>query len=512
VAEALSPGAIKEEGDYAWAAPAQALAIVARHLDAKDAKAAAIALTGAIRKAKDSGVLENLARGLSAVAARLDAKEAMELCTIAATTLTEAISKATDPSELRAFAQGIATVAACLGRQEAAAACTKAAGALTQAIAKHKRPGRLLGLGTGLSALVTYLEPNELTKVATALTDTINKTSDPDVLEALPQALSAVAARLGPKDSACVKAAEALSDAIAKATDPAALAVLAESLSAVVRHLEVKVAVAHCSKAAATLTLAISKAVRSDALRTLANGLWMVADHLGPMEAKAATAILTEVIRKTTDPHALGALAESLSAVTVRSDAKQTANGYTTVAPILLQALSRRTNSDQSEALALGLSSLAACLDPKTAVMTLTEAIEKTSRPRTLAALAKGLLGVANRLDAAAAAAACNKAAKVLNQALSTDPFALEAVSNELSMVGDPPRCSLSTPNLIDMLKSPLCIRESRRVVLAALGARYKRQFADDWDFVHFADQGKLGLDFTTPPQQPGLAPNMLGD
>jgi hypothetical protein len=49
----------------------------------------------------------------------------------------------------------------------------------------------------------------------------------------------------------------------------------------------------------------------------------------------------------------------------------------------------------------------------------------------------------------------------------------------------------------------PTCFGEARRVVLDHLGNRYGRQFFNHWDFVRFAREQKLGLDFTTPPTRP---------
>jgi hypothetical protein len=51
--------------------------------------------------------------------------------------------------------------------------------------------------------------------------------------------------------------------------------------------------------------------------------------------------------------------------------------------------------------------------------------------------------------------------------------------------------------------KVSLCVGDARRAALDALGTRYRRTFADQWDFVRFATEGKLGLDFTTPPRRP---------
>ena len=49
----------------------------------------------------------------------------------------------------------------------------------------------------------------------------------------------------------------------------------------------------------------------------------------------------------------------------------------------------------------------------------------------------------------------------------------------------------------------PTCIGEARRIVLNRLGQRYRRTFADAWEFVDFAQEQKLALDFTTPPRRP---------
>src|SRR5262249_43864271 len=66
-----------------------------------------------------------------------------------------------------------------------------------------------------------------------------------------------------------------------------------------------------------------------------------------------------------------------------------------------------------------------------------------------------------------------------------------------------PPPCRLTTQQLVELRRVPPCIDESRRVILDQLGTRYKLYFADVWEFVRFADEQHLGLDFTTPPQRP---------
>jgi hypothetical protein len=46
-------------------------------------------------------------------------------------------------------------------------------------------------------------------------------------------------------------------------------------------------------------------------------------------------------------------------------------------------------------------------------------------------------------------------------------------------------------------------VGQSRRVVLDQHGNRYRRTFADVWQFVRFTKEQRLDLDFTTPPQRP---------
>jgi len=53
------------------------------------------------------------------------------------------------------------------------------------------------------------------------------------------------------------------------------------------------------------------------------------------------------------------------------------------------------------------------------------------------------------------------------------------------------------------MVKFPTCVDESWRVILDQLGNRYHRRFTTHWDFVHYAHEQGLSLDFTTPPERP---------
>jgi hypothetical protein len=63
--------------------------------------------------------------------------------------------------------------------------------------------------------------------------------------------------------------------------------------------------------------------------------------------------------------------------------------------------------------------------------------------------------------------------------------------------------CRLSSQDLVDLLKMPTCVGRARQVVLKHLGNRLGRDFADLWQFVHFAQEQHLELDLTSPPSRP---------
>ena len=60
----------------------------------------------------------------------------------------------------------------------------------------------------------------------------------------------------------------------------------------------------------------------------------------------------------------------------------------------------------------------------------------------------------------------------------------------------------LSDQDLVDLLKGPLCTGKGRRLILDKLEDRHGRRFADHWEFVRFADESGLHLDFLGPPKR----------
>jgi hypothetical protein len=67
----------------------------------------------------------------------------------------------------------------------------------------------------------------------------------------------------------------------------------------------------------------------------------------------------------------------------------------------------------------------------------------------------------------------------------------------------EPLPCRLTTQELVEHLKRPTCVGDVRKVILKHLGNRYRQRFDTHWDFVRYAEEQKLGLDFVTPPKRP---------
>jgi hypothetical protein len=195
---------------------------------------------------------------------------------------------------------------------------------------------------------------------------------------------------------------------------------------------------------------------------------------------------------KTTPWQVVHYMAKALAAVAARLEPKEAAK----VAAKLAQAMSRTTDWQALGSLAEGLAVVAARLDPKDAAQaaaTLNPAMTRTTEPYPLQSLAQALVAVAARLEAQEAAKVAASLTQAMSKSTTTEPILAQGLAAVLAR-------ELPPQMLVDLLKQPFCVGESRRLVLEALGRHYQRSFADQWDFVDFVHQQKLDLDLTTPP------------
>jgi tRNA A-37 threonylcarbamoyl transferase component Bud32 len=498
---------------------AQGLAAVAPRLEPREAAKqwakVARSLTQAMSTTTDSSALGPLAQGLAALTTHLQPQEAGGHCAQAAHTLAQAMSKTTDRYALEqviaAFvgkttdlyalgqlAQGLAAVAAHLEPRAAGRHCAQAAHTLTWAMSKTTQPFTLRQLAGGLAAVAAHLDPQAAAQAANTLTKVMSKTTDLHALGQLARGLAAVAARLDPQ--AAAQAANTLTKVMSKTTNHDALGPLAEGVAVVAGRLEPQEARGHCAQAANILARAMSETTDLYALRQLGGGLAAVAARLEPQAAAQAASTLTRAMSKTTNPDALGQLAQGLAAVAPRLEPREAAKQWAKVARSLTQAMST-TNLDALDGLGWGLAAVAARLEPEAilqAANTLTEAISKTPGRQPLHDLVPGLAAALSG-DARRPATRAAGLVGAIGSVLPGQPF-LVPTAHLPALEPLPGR--LSEQELVDLLKHPLCVDQARRVVLDVLEQRYRRSFADHWEFVRFATEQRLDLDFT-PPRRP---------
>jgi hypothetical protein len=154
---------------------------------------------------------------------------------------------------------------------------------------------------------------------------------------------------------------------------------------------------------------------------------------------------------------------------------------------------------------ALRLSELAVRLEPREssrvsaqAAALLMQAMTRTNDPGVLEALAAGLSAVFGNHQR------CTRAGAIIATAGSLhDSQGLSGAIALLCAATEPFPRRLSDQDFVDLLKRPVCVGPARRAVLDQLEYQHQRTFVDPWEFVRFAEQQKLGLDYTSPAQRP---------
>jgi hypothetical protein len=278
---------------------------------------------------------------------------------------------------------------------------------------------------------------------------------------------------------------------------------LARCLAAVAARLEPKEAARVSAQGADTLTrimaLAKTNNLNAFARPSMALGLSALAAHLESKEGArvsaeaAATLMQAMALVRTEYPHLLPPLGQGLAAVTAHLEPKEgarvSAEAVATLSKAMDEAMTRTNTEAQLGQLAQSLAALAVRLDAREgprvsakAAATLTLAMTKDFRE--WAAGGGGTFGVNDRTP--------------LLQGLAT----LLGAGQRRAPEGPLAMVRLSDQDLVDLLKGPLCVGRARRAILDQLQTRHQRTFADQWDFVRFAEDHQLGLDFTRAPQQ----------
>ncbi len=202
----------------------------------------------------------------------------------------------------------------------------------------------------------------------------------------------------------------------------------------------------------------------------------------------------------------MASLALGLSVVATRMEARDAATTDAQAATTLLHVMKDAKDSGTValSSLAEGLSALAARMEAEDArqiAAALLPVIADTKDHDALSSLAQTLSALLSAVPPAEIPSRTATAVSAVGLPAGTD-HALAALGLVIP-AAEPLPCRLSTQALVDLLKMPTCCSEVRRVILDQLGNRYGRRFDTHWDFVRYAQDQGLHLDFTTPPQRP---------
>ncbi len=436
----------------------EGLSAVAARMDANEA--AVLLIRAMTMKTADPHALRLLAEGLSRVAPRMDRKNANKVCEQAAATLIKAVAFQTDfqstaEAQDVTLARGLSALAAQMDAKDAVVL-------LIRATTKMTDESALLFLSTALSAAATRMDEKSITEAVAIFTRAMTKmkqqfrlrypepdrrkddnflmikTTHESRLSFLSNSLLAVSARMEPKDAAT------LTKAMTKTTDPDALESLAVALSAAAGRMDAKSA----AEAAAILTKALIKTLtiktanrfESESLlelqNRLSNALRAVINQMDPKDASQTAVILTQSMTKTTDSYSF--LSNSLSVAAGRMDA-QSAPEF---AAMLTQAMSKTTDQGTLLSFANTLSYLTGRMDMNDAAQScrqaasiLIQAMTMTSHEGALQAFAGVLWNLADRMDMNDAAQSRRQAAAIFAQAMSktTNPYDLNSLASTLS-------------------------------------------------------------------------------
>jgi hypothetical protein len=233
--------------------------------------------------------------------------------------------------------------------------------------------------------------------------------------------------------------------------------------------------------------------------RKLAAGLAAATERLKPVDAAR---VLNQALAKEKDANVRRSLADILAAVAGRLEPAEGARECAEAIRLFIEAIDQDSGDQTSyEGGISGLIQVLESADAEHAARVLAGRIVCARNPNYQDAwfdrpsiLERFLTHAARpeaRRRAATIASTIGTAAKL---SLTTLPFLPDA--------GKPLPCRLTTQDLVEFLKMPTCFGQVRQVILNQLGNRYGRRFDTHWDFVRYAQEQNLNLDFTTPPNR----------
>jgi hypothetical protein len=527
-AQLLADALAKEKGPIARSRLAGALQVAAARLGQAEAEAVARRLADAMTRETDRYAQSEMAETLAAVAAWMDQAEAAHLAAETGRLLADALAKETNQTARSRLLDALGAVAHRMDQAEAEAVARR----LADSLDTEKDAAVVIKLAGALGAAAARLGPAEADALAGRLADALAKEREPFARSRLASALGAVAARMGPTEAEAV--ARRLTDALGAETDPGARYVLVGALGAVTERLgpaEVATLAGRLAEPlgratamevgwakvlgtvaarmkpddaaafAGRLAGALVKEANWNTRSNLASALAVVAARLAPAEAAALTRPLADALGTEKDPGVRASLAKALGAVAARMDPAEAA----ALAGHLADALAKDkdlTAPYVRSALATALGEAVSRMDPAEAARLLANVLAEETFTAAQSQLAEALRAVATRIEPGEVAPRSLLAAQAVTGGITPAPQLGQAVT--LLRAAEPLPCRFTTQQLVDFLKMPTCVGRFRTVILELLGNRYHRAFADQWEFVEFAEKNLPDIDLKSPPKRPG--------
>jgi len=490
-------------------------------LDRIDATRVARLLAAALAKEKAASVRWWLAAGLCLAAQKMDPGEVAQVCGPVSNDMADAVATRREWADLSYNGYlfgGFTVVATKLDPARAG----QAAGLLAAKLEQETDPNARSRLAQALAAAAGGMEPAQAAQVcgraARLLAARLEQETDADARSTLAQALAAMAGRMSPAEAARIVIA-----ALERETYPNTLDTLAQALAAAAGRMEPAQAAQMCGQAARLLAARLEQETDADACNTLAKALAAVAGRMEPAQAAQmcgrAARLLAARLEQETDADARDTLAQALAAAAGRMEPDQAAQVCGSVMRRIL--IRERSTEPRDRDNCYAIAGIVAMLLPRVdrgtahlcahelSMLVFAEADVNNANPLEGN---RGMMGggdstnrflntiledaspeqIARRLPIMAIGIVQGSAGLAVPSAITPLPFAAE-----------PFPCRLTTQDLVELLKMPTCFGPARRVVLDHLGNRYGQRFVNHWEFVRFAREKNLELDFTTPPKRP---------
>jgi hypothetical protein len=432
-----------------------------------------------------------LARTVVALEPRLDAAQAEQALADAL----EALARVTQVNQVSGLARSVAALARRQGAADAARGAQLAAQRVLELLPKTEGLP-VAGLSDALIGLAPHLRPEDAARAAAVVVQEMARARQPEQKGHMGKAAAALAGRLSADQASQTAdtAARCIVPLLPSRLAPVSPEVLVVALEALTPFLSPEEA----GKAIRDVVSSLAQVGSQPAQKVLLRAVGFLASRLSPDEARTCGDHAFASLNK---PASLGCLGEIIGSLAARMRPEDVATITVPVAHCLLDVVSwkpRLAGADRQRAVEGG-AFLAPSLAPAAVVELLREVCDLLARSRgTESGLERVATALLARLGPGEAASIIAPAA-----ALALDRQAAQGErEGQTQYLTALARCS-TLPGLVELLKQPTCVGPGRRVILAELGNRANRSFADVWDFVDWAREQQPGLDLTTPPVRP---------